>query len=187
VEAADQRILDLLSELLAVEANGALLYLRYADEAPDDRRQKLIEYAEQSRRSALVIEQTIRELGGDAGYVSPGAMVANRMTEAVLDATEGNPRTGLYRLLQLVAYETEDRLVWETLDAVADARGGRIGDVLRGAATAVLSDEALGAHMQDRNEERIEWLLETMEAELADELGVEVRRTGRRHGLRRPR
>jgi hypothetical protein len=59
--------------------------------------------------------------------------------------------------------------------------------VLRGAATAVLSDEALGAHMQDRNEERIDWLVGTMEAELADELGVEVRRTGRRHGLRRPR
>src|SRR2546423_14377385 len=105
------------------------MYLRYADEAPDDRRQKLIEYAEQSRRSALVIEQAIRDLGGDAGHVSPGAMVANRMTEALLDATEGNPRTGLYRLLHLVAFETEDRLVWGSPDAVARARGGPPGGV----------------------------------------------------------
>ncbi|HJZ62330.1 MAG TPA: hypothetical protein VKD47_09255 [Miltoncostaeaceae bacterium] len=183
----DQRVLDLLSELLAVETNGARMYARCVDVAAEDRREKLIEYAEQSRRHCLVIEQAIRELGGDPDYVSPGAAVANRMTEGVIDATEGTPRAGLYRLLHLISFETQDRLVWEALDAVADARGERLGEVLRTAATAVLSEEALGAHMQDRSDERIEWLLETTEAELADELGVEVRRTGRRHGLHRPR
>jgi hypothetical protein len=109
------------------------------------------------------------------------------LTEAVLAATEGTPRMWMYRLLHLIAFETRDKVVWESLDALADARGGHAGEVLRTAATAVLSDEALGAHMQDRNDERIEWALRAMQGELGDELGVELKPPGRRHGLHRPR
>jgi hypothetical protein len=58
--------------------------------------------------------------------------------------------------------------------------------VLRTATTAILSEEALGAHMQDRNEERIDWARRAMQAELGHELGVELK-PGWRHGLHRPR
>lgn len=54
------------------------------------------------------------------------------------------------------------------------------------AATAVLSQEALGAHGVDRSEERSAWILESMELLLAGELGVAAK-TGKRRGIRRPR
>jgi hypothetical protein len=187
MESVDQRLLDLLSEMLAVERDGTRLYRQFLLNAPEGLSQKLFEYAEQSHRSALVLEEAVRELGGDPDYVSPGAEVAHRLTEAVLAATEGTPRMWMYRLLHLIAFETRDKVVWESLDALADARGGHAGEVLRTAATAVLSDEALGAHMQDRNDERIEWALRAMQGELGDELGVELKPPGRRHGLHRPR
>jgi hypothetical protein len=134
-----------------------------------------------------VLEEAIRELGGDPARVSGGAETAHRLTDAVLAATErAGARRWMYRLLHLVAFETRDRMIWDGLDALAEKEGAATGEVLRIAATAVLSEEALGAHMADRNDERIAWALEAMEAELGRELGVEMPR-GRRHGLHRPR
>lgn len=167
-------------------ATGRACTSKFLADAPEEWRQKLLEYAEQSRRSALVIEQAVRELKGDPDHVSPGAEVVHRLTEAVLVATEGTPRMWMYRLLHLVAFETRDRVIWESLDALADLKGGQTGEALRTAATAILSDEALGAHMQDRNDERIDWALKAMQAELGHELGAELK-PGRRHGLHRPR
>jgi hypothetical protein len=187
VDSDDRPLLDLLSEMLAVERDGTRLYSEFLSDAPAELRPKLLEYAEQSRRSALVLEQAIRELRGDPDYVSPGAEVAHRLTDAVLAATEPSPvRRWMYRLLHLVAFETRDALIWRGLDALGKARGGRTGEVLRMAATAVLSEEAVGAHMQDRNDERIAWALEAMERELGSELGAPVA-IGRRRGLHRLR
>ena len=64
--------------------------------------------------------------------------------------------------------------------------GGDTGSVLGTAAGAVLSEEALGAHGADRNEERVAWALDAMEAHLARDLGVEAT-TGHRRGLRHRR
>jgi hypothetical protein len=187
MDAGERPLLDLLSEMLAVERDGARLYSRFLEDAPEELREKLVEYAEQSRRSALVLEEAIRGLGGDPAYVSPGAGVAHGLTEAVLAATEPSPvRRWMYRLLHLLAFETRNRLIWRTLDALGKARGGEQGDVLRMAATAVLSEEALGAHMADRSEERIDWALTAIEREIGRELGVPVP-TGRRRGLHRLR
>ena len=187
MDAAGQRLLDLLSEMLAVERDGERLYREFLADAPQELREKLVEYAEQSRRSALVLEEAIRRLDGDPEYVSPGAEVAHRLTDAVLAVTEPSPvRRWMYRLLHLVAFETRDRMIWRSLDALGKERGGNTGEVLRMAATAVLGEEAVGAHMQDRNEERIGWALEAMERELGEELGAPVP-TGRRRGLHRLR
>jgi hypothetical protein len=187
VATADQALLDLLSEMIAVERDGERLYAQFLSDAPEELRQKLLEYAEQSRRSALVLEQAVRELGGDPAYLSPGAEVAHGLTEAVLAATEpAAGRKWMYRLLHLIAYETRDRVVWELLDALAEKLGGRTGEVLGTAATAILSEEALGAHMADRNDERIAWALVAMQQELGREFGVEMR-TGKRHGVDPPR
>ena len=187
MDAKDRALLDLLSEMLAVEQDGERLYSRFLEDAPEELREKLVEYAAQSRTGALVIEEAIRRLGGDPAYVSPGAQVAHGLTEAVLAATEDSPvRRWMYRLLHVLAFETRDRLIWRTLDALGDARGGETGDVLRMAATAVLSQEALGAHIADRSEERIDFLLTAMERSLAHELGAPVA-PGRRRGLRRLR
>ena len=182
-----QPLLDLLSEMLAVERDGRRMYELLLQDAPAELHPKLIEYAEQSRRSALVLEETVRRLGGDPAHVSPGAEVVHGMTRAVVEATEqASERAWMYRALHLITYETRDRLIWEALDAIADAEGGSTGEVLETAATAVLSQEALGAHGADRNEERIEWVLDAMRMGLAGELRVKAK-TGRRGGLRRRR
>ena len=187
MDPGDRALLDLLSEMLAVERDGERLYAQFLQDAPAELRPKLLEYAEQSRRDGLVLEEAIRRLGGDPAYVSPGAEVAHRLTEAVLGATEPSPvRRWMYRLLRIVAFETRDALIWRTLDALGKARGGQTGDVLRMAATAVLSQEALGARMSDRNEERVAWALEAMEHAIGRELGAPVP-TGPRRGLRRLR
>ena len=183
----DPQLLDVLSEMLAVEQDGTRLYSESVVDAPENLRPKLLEYAEQSRRGCLVLEEAIRRLGGDPVRVSNGAQMAHRLTDAVLAATEsGGPRRWIYRLLHIVAFETRDGMIWDALDALADKAGGTTGEVLHTAATAVLSEEALGAHMADRNDERIAWALEAMEAELGRELGVRMPH-GRRHGLHRPR
>lgn len=186
-ETTDQVLLDLLSEMLAIERDGRRTYEDLAPRVPEEFRPKVAEYAEQSRRSALVLERAVRDLGGDPDHVSPAAESVHRMTDAVLRATGEAPEHGwILRLLHVVSYEMRDRLIWEALDELADARGGRTGEVLGTAATAVLSQEALGAHGADRNEERVDRALDAIRIGLARELGLEPR-TGGRGGLRRRR
>jgi hypothetical protein len=181
---AGPAVLDLLSEVLTLEIDGMSLYRGFLEHAPEVLRPKLIEYAEQSRRSALLLEHTITELGGDPTYVSPGAAVVQDLTRAVLSATEPAPvRRWMYRMLHLVAYELRDRLVWEALESLGKRDGGRTGAVLQTAAMAVHSEEALGAHMADRNRERIDWALQAMRWATARDLGVELQ-SG--HRWRRP-
>lgn len=186
-ERVSQELLDLLSELLAVERDGMRIYAGFLGDSPEELRPKLIEYAEQSRRSVLVLEKAIADLGGDVGHVSPGAEATTRLTEAVLSVTERFPaRRWMYRMLHVLAYETRDQLVWQTLDAVAHEEKGEAGEILRRAADAVLTDEALGAHMQDRNEERQAWARDAIRLSLSRELGLPDPRSrkGRSFGRR---
>lgn len=88
MERDGRRLLDELSEMLAVERDGHRLYEQLRSDAPEELHQKLTEYSEQSRRGVLVLEQAVRELGGDPEHVSPGAAVVHEMTDAVVGATE---------------------------------------------------------------------------------------------------
>jgi hypothetical protein len=178
-------LLDLLSEMLAVERDRQRLYEGLVVDTPEELHAKLLEYAEQSRRSALVLDQAVRDLGGDPAYLSPGARLVDKVTDAVVEATAGTPeRRRMYRALHLPARETQDRLIWEALDGLAATADARTAEILRGASTAVLSEEALGAHDADRNDERVAWILREMQIALGHELGVPIK-TGRRTGLRR--
>jgi hypothetical protein len=172
---AGQATLDLLNEVLAVERDGMNLYRDFLEDASEELRPKLLEYAEQSRRSVLLLEYTISELGGDPADVSPGAAVANDLNGAVLSVTEAaRVRRWTYRLLHLVACELRDRLVWKALESLGKQDGGRVGGgVFQTAAMAVRNEEALGAHMADRNRERIDWAPQAMRHATAGELGVE--------------
>jgi hypothetical protein len=184
---SDQVLLDLLSEMIAVERDGERLYAQLLTDAPPELHPKLIEYAEQSRRDGLVLEEAVRRLGGDPEHVSRGAEVVHDMTQAVLDATERvTDRRWMYQILHLITFETRDRLIWELLDELAGTLDGPTRDVLQTAATAVISREALGAHDVDRNEERVWWALDAMRLGLAREFGLEATTgTDRRRRRRR--
>ncbi len=118
---SDQAVLDLLSEMIAVERDGQRLYAQLLADAPAELHPKLIEYTEQSRRDGLVLEEAVRRLGGDPDYVSPGAEVVHDMTQAVVDATErATERRWMYQMLHIITFETRDRMIWELLDELAD-------------------------------------------------------------------
>ena len=53
----DQALLDLLSEMIAVERDGMRLYVGFLDDAPEQERARLRDYAEQSRRAVLILEE----------------------------------------------------------------------------------------------------------------------------------
>jgi hypothetical protein len=184
---SDQVLLDLLSEMIAVERDGERLYAQLLTDAPPELHPKLIEYAEQSRRDGLVLEEAVRRLGGDPAYESPGAEVVHQTTQAVVEATgRVTERRWMYQILHLITFETRDRMIWEVLDELADTLAPASREVVHTAATAVLSREALGAHDVDRNEERIWWALDAMRLGLAREFGLEPP-TGTRGRRRRRR
>ena len=85
------------------------------------------------------------------------------LTEAVLAATEGNPRTWMYRLLHLVAFETRDKVVWESLDALADDPGRPDGGGAQDRRDGHPERGGPGARPRpDRNDVRIDWALKAM-------------------------
>ena len=75
----------------------------------------------------------------------------------------------------MITFETRDRMIWEPLDELGRQARWRHGGDARTAAGAVLSQEALGAHGADRNEERVPWALEAIHLGPARELGVEAK------------
>ncbi|HTI33357.1 MAG TPA: hypothetical protein VL422_06725 [Miltoncostaea sp.] len=182
----DEGLLDLLSEMIAVERDAERLYEQLLADAPAALHPKLVEYAEQRRRDGLVLEEAVRRLGGDPEHVSAGARAVHDMTQAVLDASARvDERRWMYELLHVITFETRDRIIWELLDELAATREGPAREVLHTAATAVISREALGAHDVDRNEERIWWVLDAMRLGLADELGLDPGTARQRRRRRR--
>jgi hypothetical protein len=187
VAAVGQDVIDLLSELRAVQRQGERHYGALAGEAPEWLRPKLLEYAEQARRGALVIETALERLGADPAYESPSAQEVTRLAEATASlAAEAPVHAPMNRLLWLLGHEDRDLLIWQLIDALAHREGGEAGKVLRTAASAVLTQETAGAHGADRNIERQEWLFDIIRRLLAAEYGLPdpASRTGRRFGRR---
>jgi hypothetical protein len=182
-----QDVLDLLSELRAVEGEGARHYGALAEEAPEWMRPRLLEYAEQARRHALVIETAVERLGGDPSYASASAREVTRLSEETAALAAGTPsHPPMNRLLWLLGHEDRDLLIWQLIDALAHRERGEAGEVLRTAAGAVLTQETAGARGADRNVERQEWLRDIIRRVLAAEYGLAdpASRTGRRFGRR---
>ncbi|WP_246496341.1 hypothetical protein [Miltoncostaea marina] len=182
-----QDVLDLLSELRVLEREGARQYAALADEAPAWMRPKLLEYAEQARRGALVIETAMERLGGDPAYVSPAAEAVARLSAETAVLAAGAPvHPPMNRLLWLLGHEDRDLITWQVIDALGHREGGEAGEVLRTAAGAVLTQETAGARGADRNVERREWLRHIVRRVLAAEYGLPdpASREGRRIGRR---
>jgi hypothetical protein len=168
-----QRLLDVLSELLAVARSGLRLYRDGVDEAPAALRDRLLEFGDESQRHVDLLEQAVRELGGDPGYVSPQA----RLVAGPGDGTRAriaDPERGPYfRLEALLLYELRDALVGEVLDRLAAAsEEPDVRDVLHRTVLTVRSGESLGAHDVTRHSERVRWLEHEMRTVLLAEFGL---------------
>lgn len=170
-----EAVLALLSEMLAVARAGLRLYREGVAEAPTEIGDRLREYGEECHRHVDLIEETIRELGGDPAEASAEAQLVQRVSELFLRETGVSNRRWFYRLEGLLAFETRDAIISEALAAVAAASDDpTLRDAVHRGALTVRSGAALGAHDVSRPSERIDWLENTMRTIVLDEYGVKA-------------
>jgi len=166
-------LLDLLSELITRERDGATLYRRYQEDAPDDMRDTLADYGAEIDGHVHLLERTITQLGGDPSYVTPAAESGRRLTRKLLALRETGPARWIYRLEALFVFETCDQILWESLQLLA-RKGLDAADaaVVEPAATQIQSPEALGAYSGSRHRERIRWARDTMRDLILEQRGL---------------
>jgi hypothetical protein len=81
-------VADLLSDMLAHERSGAALY-RSVEQRTNNPvlQERYRHFGTETREHVAVLEALIAELGGDPGYVSPGARVTEKAGTALLEST----------------------------------------------------------------------------------------------------
>jgi hypothetical protein len=168
-------LLALLSELMTRERDGAALYHRYLDDAPAAMRDTLAASGAEIDHHVHLLERAIIQLGGDPSYVAPVAESGRRLTQELLALRETGPDRWIYRLEALFVFETRDQILWESLRLLSQ-KGLAAADaaVVRPAAVAVESPEALGAYNGSRHRERIRWARDTMRDLILEQLGLDA-------------
>jgi len=118
-------LMDKLSEFLAVERGGKLLY-RNALQMVRDREvmDKFQEFYEQTVRHEDILSRIIRALGGDPEEMSQSAKMAEKKAEALLrtmQQTDGLSvkQVELNAMENIVLAETKDHADWELLGRIA--------------------------------------------------------------------
>ncbi len=149
-----QVLLDKLSEFLMVEQGGFQLYKVLAERTQiENLRQKYIEFGEETSRHREILTSVITSLGGDPGYVSPLARVAQMRGEQMLSlaivadglSPEEYEAVGLECVLLA---ETKDQADWSLLaQLIESAPEGPDRDAMVAAVEEVESQE----------DEHLEW------------------------------
>jgi rubrerythrin len=140
---------DLLSACLAHERCGVHLYRSVAARTSiPDLRGQYEHFGEETLEHVAVLEQLIRDAGGDPAYVSPSARATEAAASAILGTTyllRGSVDTTTAELSMLEAVllaETKDRANWELLAELSGLMAdGDVRDQLEAAATEVLVQE----------------------------------------------
>jgi rubrerythrin len=125
-------VIDLLGERLAFERESVRLYDavlekmgRLAEEEVASMLEQTLLHREQEKQHAALLEQHIRELGGDAGARTELARLTEResqgIAQVILDPAEPLP----HLLHALLAAELVDNAGWDLLVELADEAGDR--------------------------------------------------------------
>jgi rubrerythrin len=143
-----QVLLDKLSEFLMVEQGGFQLYKVLSERTQmEDLRAKYIEFGDETSRHREILATVIKKLGGDPGYVSPLARVAQIRAESMLNihlvadglSPQEEEAVGLECVLLA---ETKDHADWEWLgQLVASLPAGAEKDAIVAAVEEVESQE----------------------------------------------
>ena len=160
--------------MLAVARTGLRLYTDATSDAPAGIGDRLREYGDECQRHVTLLEQAIRDLGGDPATASPEARLVERVSAFAIDETADSPRRWWYRLEGLLTYETRDAIIGEAIEQVAaESDDPVVAETVGRAALTVRSSAALGAHDVSRPDERIAWLEKSLRAVVLDQLGVQ--------------
>jgi len=172
---AHDPLLDLLSELITRERDGATLYRRCLEDAPDALRDTLVAYGQDIDGHVQLLEHAITQLGGDPSYITPAAESGRGLTRELLTFRETGPTRWIYRLEALFIFETRDQILWESLQLLA-RKSLEVADaeIVGSAATSVASGEALGAYNGSRHRERIRWARDTMRDLILEQRGLDA-------------
>jgi rubrerythrin len=139
---------DQLSEFLAVERGGVMLYERALEIVVDaEVRRQFNEFLAQTRKHETILLRVISALGLDPTYMSAGAKLADKKARSLLatmtDVDGLSSRAmELNAIENIVLAETKDQADWELLGKIArQADEERIREVLRPAVAEVEPEE----------------------------------------------
>jgi rubrerythrin len=118
------RMVEFLSQMLAVEKGGVMLYEKALHELSDEAlRDQLEEFLEQTKRHVELCEEMLEQAGGSADESSPAAEAAEKKAEGLMSVEVPGELVDFNNIENLVLAETKDNWNWERL---ADLRLHRL-------------------------------------------------------------
>jgi rubrerythrin len=144
-----QLVMDKLSEFLTVEKGGVKLYevaLQCIHNL--EVKGKFDEFHRQTVRHVEILTNIITRLGGDPGYMSAGARLAEKKAEALLatmtksNGTMPSAEAELNAIENIVIAETKDHADWELLGHIAHrSEDSHLSQLLKPAVSEVEAQE----------------------------------------------
>jgi rubrerythrin len=114
------RLVEFLSQMLAVEKGGVMLYEKALNDLWDeDLRDQLQGFLEQTRRHVVLCEEMLEQAGGSAAEGSPAAKAAEEKAEGLISVEVPQDLTDFNNIENLVLAETKDSWNWERLGELA--------------------------------------------------------------------
>jgi rubrerythrin len=110
------RMVEFLSQMLAVEKGGVMLYEKALRELSDEAlRDQLEEFLEQTKRHVELCEEMLEQAGGSADESSPAAEAAEKKAEGLMSVEVPEELVDFNNIENLVLAETKDNWNWECL------------------------------------------------------------------------
>ena len=155
------KLIEFLSQMLAVEKGGVMLYEKTLDElSNEDLREELEEFLEQTHRHVELCEEMLEQAGGSADESSPAADAAQEKAEGLISVEVPEEMSDFNNIENLVLAETKDNWNWEMLTEISKSIKDR---ELRSAISRAVKEVA----KQERR--HVDWNSETL-----SELGREM-------------
>jgi len=110
------RIVEFLSQMLAVEKGGVMLYEKALRElSEEDLRGQLEEFLEQTERHVELCQEMLERAGGSGDESSPAAEAAQQKAEGLISVEVTEELVDFNNIENLVLAETKDNWNWERL------------------------------------------------------------------------
>ena len=155
------KLIEFLSQMLAVEKGGVMLYEKALNGlSNEDLRENLEEFLEQTHRHVELCEEMLEQAGGSADESSPAADAAQEKAEGLISVEVQEEMSDFNNIENLVLAETKDNWNWEMLAEISKSIKDR---ELRSAISRAVKEVA----KQERR--HVDWNSETL-----SELGREM-------------
>lgn len=157
-----EKLFDLLSEYLEVERGGVQLYTQALDRATIPMVQNTLQkFLRQTEKHVDLLQNAIRDLGGNPVYLSPGAQIVQSRVEAMLSLSVPSHFQQVVDMENLLLAETKDQADWSFLKSIISS----IADVHARDIVREIVDE-----VEDEEDIHVHWARETLERMVKEDL-----------------